>query len=244
MQVQQPLYHRRIWVIFEGGPTTSSCQNSIPSCQNFFLPGGAMCSAKLLYQAFLPSCPANGQKWKINGCKTGKSGGKTGKYGRNQPKVAETRQKMTEKVAKWEVLQMIFCQASHFCPAKLQFLSWQAPISVLPRLLFFPYFFRPPKYAYANWWPPSSTISAAGCFKWTRRGWRRLEHGDDELMVLFILMVNIMRPPLTILFWPIQRHGNNMTTEDTATITSDQSASQTTNRQHWAFSPGQAGVAD
>ena len=28
----------------------------------------------------------------------------------------------------------------------------------------------------------------------------RLEHGDDELMVLFILMVNIMRPPLTILF--------------------------------------------
>ena len=29
---------------------------------------------------------------------------------------------------------------------------------------------------------------------------RRLEDGDDELMVLFILMVNIMRPPLTILF--------------------------------------------
>ena len=99
----------------------------ISSCQ-----GGAMCSAKLLYQAFLPSCPANGQKWKINGCKTGKSGGKTGKYGRNQPKVAETRQKMTEKVAKWEVLQIVFCQACHFCPAKLPFLSCQAPIYVLP----------------------------------------------------------------------------------------------------------------
>ena len=44
-------HHRRICIIFEGGPTTSSCQNSIPSCQNFFLPGGPCvlpsCSKKL-----------------------------------------------------------------------------------------------------------------------------------------------------------------------------------------------------
>ena len=32
--------HRRSWVIFRGGPTILSCQNSIPSCQNFFLSGG------------------------------------------------------------------------------------------------------------------------------------------------------------------------------------------------------------
>merc|ERR1711952_122683 len=47
------------------------------------------------------------------------------KSGRNQTK-------MTEKVAKREVLQMIFCQASHFCPAKLPLLPCQAPISILP----------------------------------------------------------------------------------------------------------------
>ena len=33
--------HRRSWVIFRGGPTIPSCQNSSPSCQNFFLSGGA-----------------------------------------------------------------------------------------------------------------------------------------------------------------------------------------------------------
>ena len=47
---------------------------------------------------------------------------------------------MTENLGKCGVLQIIFCQAlisvlpsSHFCPAKLPFLSCQAPISVLPR---------------------------------------------------------------------------------------------------------------
>ena len=33
--------HRRSWVIFRGGPTILSCQNSILSCQKFFLSGGA-----------------------------------------------------------------------------------------------------------------------------------------------------------------------------------------------------------
>ena len=34
--------HRRSWVIFRGGPTIPSCQNSSPSCQNFFsVRGGA-----------------------------------------------------------------------------------------------------------------------------------------------------------------------------------------------------------
>ena len=33
--------HRHSWVIFRGGPTIPSCQNSSPSCQNFFLSGGA-----------------------------------------------------------------------------------------------------------------------------------------------------------------------------------------------------------
>ena len=50
-------FQRRIWVIFEGGPTTSSCQNSIPSCRNFFLPVGPCvlpsCSTKLFCQAVL-----------------------------------------------------------------------------------------------------------------------------------------------------------------------------------------------
>ena len=55
--------HRRICVIFEGGgqqlhsAKLQSLPSKISSCQ-----GGAMCSAKLLYQAILPSCPANGQK--------------------------------------------------------------------------------------------------------------------------------------------------------------------------------------
>ena len=45
--------------------------------------------------------------------------------------------KMTENLEKCGVLQIIFCQAlisvlpsSHFCPAKLPFLSCQAPIFV------------------------------------------------------------------------------------------------------------------
>ena len=44
---------------FLGGPTTSFCKNSIPSCQNFLLPGGAACvlpsgCTKLFCQAVLP----------------------------------------------------------------------------------------------------------------------------------------------------------------------------------------------
>ena len=35
--VQGLLLHRRTWIIFEKGTTTSSCQNSIPSCQYFHL---------------------------------------------------------------------------------------------------------------------------------------------------------------------------------------------------------------
>ena len=51
--------HRRSWVIFRGGPTIPSCQNSILSCQHFFLSGGPsspipFCREKLLCQMVLP----------------------------------------------------------------------------------------------------------------------------------------------------------------------------------------------
>ena len=70
--------HRRSWVIFRGGPTIPSCQNSSPSCQNFFLSGGGQvrrfCSAMLSYYAKLFCQWANivgewlqnSQKWKKN----------------------------------------------------------------------------------------------------------------------------------------------------------------------------------
>ena len=51
--------HRRSWVIFRGGPTIPSCQNSSPSCQNYSCQGGPslpilFCHAKLLCQTVLP----------------------------------------------------------------------------------------------------------------------------------------------------------------------------------------------
>ena len=60
-QVIQFHEHRHSWVIFRGGPTTLSCQNSILSCQKFLLSGGAKfpnsvlpsCCAKLLCQTVL-----------------------------------------------------------------------------------------------------------------------------------------------------------------------------------------------
>ena len=93
-----------------------------------------------LHPAFILSCQTvllmdkledrwlkNRQKWE----KYRKVWQKPTKSGRRQTK-------MTEKLSKCGVLLIIFCQASHFCPAKLPFLSCQAPISVLPSSLFCP----------------------------------------------------------------------------------------------------------
>ena len=133
-----------------------------------------MCSAKLQYQAFLPSCPVllmdkledkwlkNKQKWEKNR----KGLQKPTKSGRKQTKI-------TEKLSKCGVLLIIFHQASHFCPAKLPFLSCQAPFFVLPSFLFCPAklinFSRggqrplgpPPKYAYADVNSSTSSSSAS-----------------------------------------------------------------------------------
>ena len=47
-----------------------------------------ICSAKLLCQATLLNCSANGQMWQINAEKHAKMEVETGKYGENQQKVA------------------------------------------------------------------------------------------------------------------------------------------------------------
>ena len=113
----------------EGGqrPTILSSQNSIISCQHFFLFYAKLLCYVLSYSAKLFCQWANmvgerlqnSQKWKKNG-----------KIWQKplvlQPKMAENRQK-------FGVLQIIFCQvlisvlpSSHFCPANLPFLSCQA----------------------------------------------------------------------------------------------------------------------
>ena len=122
----------------EGGqrPTILSSQNSIISCQHFFLFYAKLLCYVLSYSAKLFCQWANmvgewlqnSQKWKKNW----KIWQKPTKSGRKQTE-------MTEKLEKCGVLQIIFCQAlisvlpsCHFCPAKLSFLSCQAPIFVLP----------------------------------------------------------------------------------------------------------------
>ena len=50
----------------------------------------------------------------------------------------QKKDKMTRKLSKCGVFQIIYCQDFLFCPAKLPFLSCQAPISVLPSSLIFP----------------------------------------------------------------------------------------------------------
>ena len=124
--------HRRSWVIFRGGPTIPSCQNSILSCQHFFLSGGAKFfnsvlpsyRAKLLCQTVLPigkSC-----KWMAE------------KQAKMKEKIAEINQKWQKtdkndrKTGKMWSFTNYHLPSSHFCPAKLPFLSCQAPIFVLP----------------------------------------------------------------------------------------------------------------
>ena len=94
------------------------------------------CSAVLRYFAKLVCQLANmvgewlqnSQKWKKNR-----------KIWQKPTKSGKKQTKMTENLRKCGVLQIIFCQAfiyvlpsSHFYPAKLPFLSCQAPIFVLP----------------------------------------------------------------------------------------------------------------
>ena len=61
VSIKSSIWHRRSWVIFRGGPTIPSCQNSILSCQYFFLSGGAK-----FPNSVLPNCSAQRQKWQIN----------------------------------------------------------------------------------------------------------------------------------------------------------------------------------
>ena len=48
VQLDSLFSHRRSWVIFRGGPSIPSCQNSILSCQHFFLSGGAKFADSIL----------------------------------------------------------------------------------------------------------------------------------------------------------------------------------------------------
>ena len=138
LEAARAAWHRRSWVIFRGGPTIPSCQNSILSCQHFFLSGGAKFfnsvlpsyRAKLLCQTVLPigkSC-----KWMAE------------KQAKMKEKIAEINQKWQKtdkndrKTGKMWSFTNYHLPSSHFCPAKLPFLSCQALISVLPRSHFCP----------------------------------------------------------------------------------------------------------
>ena len=92
------------------------------------------CKTVLLMDKLKDKWLKNKQKW----VKNRKVWQKPTKSGRKQTK-------MTENLGKCGVLQIIFCQvlisvlpSSHFCPAKLPFLSCQAPIFVLPSSHFCP----------------------------------------------------------------------------------------------------------
>ena len=98
------------------------CQAAVPSFS-----AKLSCQTVLLMDKLEDRWLKNRQKWE----KYRKVWQKPTKSGRRQTK-------MTEKLSKCGVLLIIFCQASHFCPAKLPFLSCQAPISVLPSSLFCP----------------------------------------------------------------------------------------------------------
>ena len=120
------------------------CQAAVPSFS-----AKLSCQTVLLMDKLEDRWLKNRQKWE----KYRKVWQKPTKSGRRQTK-------MTEKLSKCGVLLIIFCQASHFCPAKLSFLSCKAPIFVLPSFPFCPAklnnFSRggrpswspPPKYAY------------------------------------------------------------------------------------------------
>ena len=133
----------------EGGqrPTILSSQNSIISCQHFFLFYAKLLCYVLSYSAKLFCQWANmvgerlqnSQKWKKNG-----------KIWQKplvlQPKMAENRQKWQKALKNVEFyklssakLSFLSCQtpisvlpSNHFCPAKLPILSCQASLSVLP----------------------------------------------------------------------------------------------------------------
>ena len=107
----------------------SSCQGGHLFCQAAVPSFSAKlsCQTVLLMDKLEDRWLKNRQKWE----KYRKVWQKPTKSGRRQTK-------MTEKLSKCGVLLIIFCQASHFCPAKLPFLSCQAPISVLPSSLFCP----------------------------------------------------------------------------------------------------------
>ena len=108
-----PHYHRRIWVIFEGGPMTSSCQNLIPSlpakissCQG----GHVFCQAAVPSFSAKLSC----QSYKLSSAKL------------------QASQFCSAK------LPFLSCQAqisvlpsTHFCPAKLD--NFSTPMDEMPQ---------------------------------------------------------------------------------------------------------------
>ena len=130
--------HRRSWVIFRGGPSIPSCQNSSLSCQNFSCQGGPslpilFCHAKLLCQTVLPM--GKHCRWMA---------AKQSKMEEKQENMVETNQKWqkTDKNDRkpWKMWSFTnyLLPSSHFCPAKLPLLSCQAAISVLPSSHFCP----------------------------------------------------------------------------------------------------------
>merc|ERR1712079_340578 len=98
------------------------CQAAVPSFS-----AKLSCQTVQLMDKLEDKWLKNKQKWEKNR----KGLQKPTKTGRKQTKI-------TEKLQKCGLLLIIFHQASHFCPAKLPFLSCQAPISVLPSSLFCP----------------------------------------------------------------------------------------------------------
>ena len=117
---------RHSWVIFKGGGAIiPSCQNSILSCQLFFLSGRGQvpqfCSAKLLCQGTLPKCSANGQNC-IDMAE------KQTKIKEKQEDMAETNQKCYKLSS--AKLPVSVLPSFQFCTAKVPFLSCQGPIFV------------------------------------------------------------------------------------------------------------------
>ena len=140
--------HRRSWVIFRGGPTIPYCQNSILSCQHFFLSGGAKFADSVLCQVTVLSyftkliCPQanmagewlkNKQKWKKNRKLWKKPTKRDRKKNKNDRKTGKMRSFTNYIICIICQAQIYVLTSSNFCPAKLPFLSCQAPISVLPR---------------------------------------------------------------------------------------------------------------
>ena len=95
----------------------SSCQGGYVFCQaavpSFY--AKLSCQTVLLMDKLVDKWLKNRQSWEKNR-----------KVWQKPTKSGRKKTKMTEKLSKCGVLLIILCQAFHFCPAKLLFLSCQA----------------------------------------------------------------------------------------------------------------------